>query len=811
MIEINTSNRELRKTYAFLTIFLVSCSMLMFEILLTRICALRLFFHFGFLVVSNCLLGIGASGSMIFILQKKFAKHERLFIWFFSAVFIVSLIITYAFLINYKIDEAMDFNSLKSMLRFSVFNLVSAIPFFFAGTVIGLILTFNATDVNTVYGVDLLGAGLGCLICPLLLWQSGAGGCMVFITLLALLAMIAACPDVYRRVIIVVGVVLGVCGLIMLPNIDKWFPVPSKNDMAITGEVDLALQKNITYSQWSATSRIDLIDLDPAKRFIFGLGQKSSFDEKVKGASKQIPDEKWIQQDGSSGTFILNFSDNPSALSFIAQSLYSLGPMLKREPRVFIIGVGGGNDVWAAKINGAKYIKGIELNKQIVDIHRKVLPHFSRAIIEDPNIELVFDEGRSALMRDLTTYDVIQMSGIDTWTSLASGAYVLAENYLYTVEAIKTMYGKLSADGIISISRFASTMETTRLLSNIFAACDGIGQEKLQGSIVCLGNGAIRTILLKKGQFSNDELAKLDDFADRWGFEFVYHPGKNINSTEEKFVRTADKEKFIRDFSRNIAPTTDDQPYFFNYFKWTNLFASNNNLNQHPSFAQGSPRFIFGQLLLSTILALSFILLPVVVFMRKSMDRSYLKRYLVYFTGLGLGFISIEIVLMQKLVLFLGHPLYSITVTLFSMLVFAGAGSMLSRRWFYAATPKVWLIPVGLTVLLGLFVVLSPFMVASWIVWPKYVRMLVCIIILAPVSFLLGIPFSYGIQLLNKVNPSIIPWAWAVNGCMTVVGSILAVILSMNFGFNAVLLLSLLVYFISFLAITGKWGVADKQ
>jgi hypothetical protein len=788
--------KEFAFNYVYLTIFLISCSMLMFEVLLTRICALRLFFHFGFLVVSNCLLGIGASGSLVFVLQKSLAKRERYWIWVFAVFYTFSLVLTYIFLLNFDVEHGINFSSFASMARFFLFNLVSAVPFFFAGTVIGMLLTFNARQVNKVYGYDLLGAGLGCLLCPLLLWLTGAGGCMVFVVLLALAVMVIASPKAYKRSAVAAGTVLGLLGLYLLPTVDKVYPVPCKNEVFITGKKGIDFQESISYSRWSATSRVDLADLDHEHRYILGLGKSQL-------AGESVPEEKWIMQDGSAGTYIVNFSENPDSMKILNRTLYCTAFLLKEKPRVFIIGVGGGNDVWAAKFNGAKFVKGIELNKQILDIHRHVLARFSTGITTDPNIELVFDEGRSALMRDKSKYDVIQMSGIDTWTSLTSGAYILAENYLYTTETIGLMYENLNDNGIIAITRFAAAMETTRLFSNIFAALDNRKDKAgdLEKSVVCLGYGVLRTILVKKGEFTADELSRLEKFSDAWGFPFVYHPRRTLGNVVEKFVRTKDKDRFIREFPRDISPTTDDRPYFFNFSRWNHLFSSAEYIKEHTAVSQGNPFFIFGQLLVSTILALAFILLPVVIFMRKEVDRTHLGRFLVYFTGLGMGFIAIEIALMQKLVLFLGHPLYSITVTLFSMLVFAGIGSMLSNRWFHSPTPWAWAVPVGLAVLLGLFILYSPAMVEAWIGWPTTARIIMSIVILAPISLLLGVPFAYGIRLLNRFNPTIVPWAWAVNGSMTVIGSILAVILSMNLGFNAVMITAILIYFLAFFVI----------
>jgi hypothetical protein len=792
-------NRNTGRTYVFLAIGLVSCSMLMYEVLLTRICALRLFFHFGFLIISNCLLGVGASGSMIAVLQNVWVKRERFWIWLFSFLYLVSLILTYIFLLVFNIDAGVNFKSFEAVGRFAVFNLVAAIPFFFAGGVIGLILTYNADRVNKVYAIDLLGAGLGCLLTPFFLWQSGAGGCIIILVLMALAGSVVATPVKYKRLAFIVGGVIALGGVFLLPKLDQMFPVPSKPRIDVTKDLRLELNENLLYSRWSTNSRVDVGIFVPTKRFIFGRGKKRQNDP--------LPEQRFIQQDGSASTFIVNWSEYPETLDTLKRSTYGIATSLKKNPRVFVIGVGGGNDIWAAKVNGAQYIKGIELNQQVLDVHDGLLFHYSKGIIEDPRIELIHGEGRSSLMRETDQYDVIQMSGIDTLTLLTSGGYMMAEHYLYTVEAFQNMYDRLNEDGIISITRFAQEMETLRLLSNISEALKGRSKVKLADSVVCLKTLHLVTTLVKKGEFSTGELDKLARYAEEEGIEIFYHPGKTLGNVMEQFVRTEDKEQFVRDFPRNISPTTDDSPYFFNFTKWNILGSAPRRYFSEPDFvSQGNPLFIFGQLVVSTVLAVVLILLPVLVFRRSGLKRDYFVRFLVYFTGIGMGFIFIEIALMQKLVLFLGHPLYSITVTLFAILIFTGIGSLISERWFHSPTPRIWFVPVGLAVLLGLFILLSPEMVQSWIGWPLAARILVAVGILAPISILLGVPFAYGIRLLNRFNPTIIPWAWAVNACATVVGSILTIILSMNFGFNAVLIGAILIYFVTFFSVRTFLG-----
>lgn len=791
--------------HTLLAIGLVSCSMLMYEILLTRIAALRLFFHFAFLVISNCLLAVGASGTLIALFQERWKSRPRFWIWFFSVGFVVSLLLTYLFLLTFNVNADLHFADPMRIVRFTVYNLVAAVPFFFAGTVIGLIITFNSQNVNKVYGVDLLGAGFGCLLSPFALWLFGAGGCFVVLTIFAVAGVLAAAPHRFRKPSYALGAVLILVGAASLPWFDSRFPVPGKGSLDLTDKHQAEMAKQILlYSKWSATSRVDLIDLAPENRFMFCRGTKL--------LNEPLPDTKLIVQDCTAGTLILNFAENPEALEILDQTMYCAAVKLKENPRVFIIGVGGGPDVWAAKINGASYIKGIELNQQILDVHTEVLPEFSTGITQDPNIDLEFGEGRSSLMADKGTYDIIQMTGIDTWTSLASGAYMLAENYLYTREAIENMYDHLAEGGILQLTRMAADMETLRMLSNINAAFEHRGIGDFENSVICLHTpDPLIATLVKKGTFTPEEVDQVARFAEAGGITPVYLPGRNLGGVVEEFIKTKDKAKFIADFPRDISPTTDDKPYFFNFYKWRNPFSAAPYIAEPSHVSQGNPLFILGQLALSTVLAVALIILPLLVFRRQGVRRDHFKSFLVYFAGLGVGFIAIEIAMMQKLTLMLGHPLYSITVTLFTVLIFTGIGSVISESAFRRAGPQVWVVPILLAILLLIFTVASPRLVTTFIGYALPVRIAVAVALLAPAGLLLGIPFAYGIRLLNHFNPSIIPWAWAVNACCTVIGSILTVVISMNFGFSSVFAFAVVIYFIAFAAVSRFRIAASEQ
>ena len=785
------------RSWAIVVIGLVACSMLMYEILLTRVAALRLMFHFAYLVIGNCLLGIGASGSLIFVFQDRMRARIRWWTWLLSLLYVVSLIVAYAFLITFGIDHEMTFRSNQDILTFTLFNLVAAVPFFFGGGAIGWILTVNAARVHRFYFSDLIGAGLGCWLCPLALARFGAGGCLVLLALIGLVAVVVAAPASLRRRSLVAGAIAGALGLALLPSAESFFPVPGKGVLDITSTVSARVAGQIEQSRWSAAGRIDMVPIPEGERLIYARGTAA--------AGIEIPEEWLILQDGSAGTYILNYSEQPEGLELLRRSMYATATRLRPGARVFIIGAGGGNDLWTAKIHGASSITAVELHQPILDVHTQVLPHFSKDLLEDDRITWINGEGRSALMREEQAFDVIQMTGVDTWTSLTSGAYVLAENYLYTTEALETMYTRLADDGIIQIIRFAADMEALRLLSNIQTTFERLGVEGLERSVVCLRTqDQLMAFLIRKGPFTADELDEVRRFAGESGIEIAYLPGAALANLPTEFIRTADKASFTRDFPRDISPTTDDRPYFFNFSRWRNPLASAEYVWEPTVISQGNPLFILGQLVLSVLLAATLIVLPLTRVRDTLGDRTDLRRTLIYFAALGLGFIAIEIALIQKLTLFLGHPIYSLTVTLFVMLVFTGLGSLLSERWFVTPGPRGFVVPAGLTVFVGLFLWIHPWLVESFIGLSLSARIAITVALLAPIGLLLGVPFAYGVRILDRTNPKLVAWAWAINAALTVIGSILTVVLSMNFGFRAVIVTALVVYWIGFAALPGR-------
>ena len=794
----------------FLGIAVLSASLLAFQVLLTRLCALRLAFHFSFLIISNSLLGIGASGSALTLLEARWRKNPEAWILGATVLYVLSLGVTWQFARTMPMPEALAFGfsaaEMAQFLQFAVFNLGITVPFFFGGAAVGLILSVYAHRVHSVYASDLLGAGVGCLLCPLLLWPFGAGGCLCAVAALGALACASVAPARVRRLAAVLAAA-AVAGLLAwMPSFDGMFPVPGKKFLQVTQQQRLDLDSPHQFSRWSANSRIDVIQSPLPNWYAYGIGKNDMAAVLDPANREKLGAQKWIMQDGDAGTFVSDYTNAEMGRQYLLRTVYALSAKVKEgsKPRVFVIGVGGGPDIWAHKLAGASYVKGIELNRGVLEVHQTVAAGFSKGLREDPSVELVCDEGRSALMRETGRYDIIQMTGIDTWTSLASGAYVLAENYLYTVEAVRQMYGRLQEGGILQITRMGANMEKLRLLANVQQAFDDMGAGDIAPSVAVINSpvDGLTSVLVKRGAFAEAEVARLEAFLATTGHEKEYLPLRpSSGSIVERFVGEKDKAAFIRDFPRRITPTTDDQPYFFNFTRWdTPTEEQQKLLAEATEVSQGNPLFLWGQLAFSTVVATLLIVLPL-AFRRGEAKGRHVGRFLVYFAGIGVGFIFLEIAMIQKLTLLLGQPLYSIVVTLLAILVFTGVGSFLSARWLRGGVARARMIPVGIGAVTVAIVLFGTDLTDAAIGASLPVRALVAAAMVAPMALLLGMPFAHGVALVQRSSPAFVPWAWAVNGSATVVGSVVTVIVSMNFGFHAVLLVAVAIYAVAFLAV----------
>lgn len=778
----------------FTVVCLVGMSGIILEIGLTRIFSISLWHHFAFLSISIALFGIGVSGVFLTayprVLEKNFYKALFFFTWLISIFNIV------AFLIFTRIN--LDVRNLGNSLnlgKFIIFYLFLALPFFFAGCVMSSIIRKKSEMVQKLYCWDMTGAGVGCLFVFFLIGVVGGQGIVVLSSILSGLAgliisvMLKDKIPRHYKILSGVGILLFI---LLFFFAGKIFPIPLPPDKALNYYTKIKGAK-IVYSHWNSFSRVDAFE--PIPRYTWGLSPNFT---------GQMPPQIGITIDGDGFTSIVKFDGDIEKVEFPLYTLGSIVHGLNGKGDALIIGAGGGIDVLSSHKYGANEIDAVEINPDIVYLATRKFRKYSGNLFELPGIRMITAEGRNYIKRKKKRYGLVYLPLVDSWAATYSGAYSLSENYLYTTEAFYDYLDHVSNGGYISISRWEyipqKPYQTYRLCSLAMAA----SKRDLRRSVVVTSHEKLYNFIWKNGEFTDKEIMFIKDFCRRGGFKINYLPGM-----ENDFTVLLDplKTKAFQESSYlDISAVTDDRPFFYLTDRWRNFFRYlANTIRKKTHFPVVFTIFLV-ILILSIVFSIIFIILPLKLKRIGKFKKSSLL-FLVYFSLLGLAFMFIEITMMTKLILFLGHPVYSLSVVLFSLLVFTGIGSYLSS-FFHCSGRKILFFDISILCIIGLmyFLFLDHILINALVLSPT-IRALLTVIILAPLGICLGMPFPMGLKLLGETNSTLIPWAWGANGCASVLGSVLSLVLAQAVGFWRTLLIALCLYISActvFYMISGK-------
>jgi spermidine synthase len=521
--------------------------------------------------------------------------------------------------------------------------------------------------------------------------------------------------------------------------------------------------------------------------------------------------------DSAASTPILHVDENLSNVQYLRYELTAVAYHLKRPGfRALVIGPGGGRDLASALVFGAGHVDGVEINPIIAnDVMRGRFLAFSGGIYTHPRVSIAVDDGRSFVRRSPDRYDVIQASLVDTWAATAAGAYTLSENTLYTVEAFNDYLDHLADDGVLTITRWV--FDGVRLLSLAQAAAAEHGW-RVADRVAVIRHENVVTFILKKSPLTEGEIATLQETARALKFEVLYAPGLPAPRHEDVVDQTAtgdyarlmlapDRDAFIASYRQDVSPTTDDRPFFFHTTKIRDQF--------HTAFGR-SMLFGNGLSALLTLMAISFAVVALFVIGPLAIaDRGKPRApgwfaWLAYFGALGAGFMLIEVAVLQQFVLLLGHPVYSLTVTLFALLLGTGLGSMLSRRIADETLRRAGAIAAASAAIAALAVIVVVGPITTWAMpLARPLRMAIAVALLLPMGIALGVPMPTGIRALGRTAPDLVAWAWGINGALSVVGATLAIFIAMNWGFHITLAAAAATYSfgaVAFLAGTRRFG-----
>lgn len=775
----------------YLTLFLITAATLILELSMTRQFSVLMFYHFAFMAISIALFGLGASGLYLFVRAGRFRAENleqslTVAILLFAATIVVSLAI------SLQLQITTDYSA-GNIYRLLIIYIVSLVPFFFSGLAVSVILFVRSKDISRLYFYDLCGAALGALLTIPILNVLGAIDAQLLAATIATAAaaVIAGRLRTYLKPLALSALAAAV--VLLVAN--------SQLGFLKLRFMKGAIKQNVEFQKWNSFSFITV------------------------QSRPNEPSVMAIDIDADARTFILRDPFRQMGIDVIKNQvsrgwISHLANVLVDEADVLIIGPGGGMDVVFALAWGAKSIDAVEINPIIIDdIMLDKYRAFSGDLYLRPEVKIHKAEGRSYVARDQKRYDLVQLTLVDTWAASSAGAFSLSENNLYTVEAFVDYIGHLKDNGVLSLTRWitARPKESLRLMTIALEAAERLHISSPEKHIAMVagalpGSGPeMATFLFKRTELTTDDLDKITRQTASVDGRIVYAPTLGEANPFTLLAHATNRHKFIENYEFDIRPTTDNQPFFFNTIRGSDL-GKIMRLEQESRKNNLGVFNLYIVSLISIILVTLFLLGPLLLMKtgKRVLRELGALKTLSYFVFIGLGFILIEIVLMQKFILYLGHPVYSLAVVLTCLLVSAGLGSLYTNRFDYRTGRRFGVYLFGaIVVLTSLMIWLLPLIFQATFALPLIARILLSALLLAPLGFCLGQAFPLELKYVDWKYHEIIPWVWSLNGAASVLGSVGAVAIAMFYGFNAVLALAILCYLLAFA--TRGWKVHEEE
>jgi len=782
---------QLRGVFPFLAgLFLLSMCMLMLQIAQTRLLSVMAWYYLAFFAISMAMFGMTA-GSLLVYFKADLFPPERLLqhlSWLGTGFAVAVMFSTFSLVSTVLLAE---FSGIVMLLWLKLI-LIIVPPYVLGGMAVCLALTRSPWPVGLVYGVDLAGASAGCL--AVLAVMSWVDGVSALLAIGGLGALAAACfraawragPDrppheaagrwrVLRHPVVLAVLILAAAAgnAVVQPHGMAPFLVKDQLEIATPAA-----------QQWNSFSRIRAL-------------QPETVSPGMWGASVHMPavdvSQMLMNIDGNAGTVMYRFNGDLSTLAFLTYDITNLAYAIRHDGRAAVIGVGGGRDVLSAHLFGFADVTGVEVNPIFIDWLTTRFRRYNH-LADLPGTHLVVDEARSWFARTDAHFDLIEMSLADTWAATGAGAFSLSENGLYTVQGFRHFLDALTPQGVFTVSRWYSSQdiaETGRLLSLAAASLRARGVADPQAHIFLAGMSNLATLIVGAAPFSAADLARLRGRIDELGFTELAGPGRPaVSPVLRQILQAQDARQtgmLTQQYHINFVAPTDDWPFFFNQLVLSDMFSTNVAQHSRDGVIHGNmaaARTMGNIVMLSAMLVLFTIILPSLPSLQH-VPASLASLGTLYFMLIGLGFMFIEIGIIQRVSLFLGHPVYGLSIGLFSMTLSTGMGSLLSERIRLNGARGLisWA-----TALSAVVVALTVCFSAMTRVFEGYgiaVRILVTLAAIVPSGLLMGFGFPTGLRLVNAIDRRPTPWFWAINGAAGVLAASVAVATSIAFSIDA--------------------------
>jgi hypothetical protein len=753
---------------------LVAGSTLALQVVLTRLLSAALFYHFAFFAISLALLGVGAGAILVYLWPARLAgavTEAALARW--AAGFAVLMLIVPALLV--RIDY--DFDGFRVTTAFAarlgVAAVLATLPFLAAGIAVAIAVRDYVGSVGRLYAFDLVGAGLGAVAVVPVLWVVSAPTLCVALGALGALAAALFAPargPERRAAAAALALAVVATGLAATTRLYH-LPASFEPDRTVAADRWTPISRVVGYKGGARSPAVVTYDQDLAP-------------VPLRAPGGPLPDWRTL----------------------------GLGPQrtafdLAGPGRTLVIGGGGGRDIYNALTAGARRVDVIELNRRIREVVDGDLRRWSGSPYSLARVSVAIGDGRSTLAARDTRYDAINIGFTNTLTASAGQAYALAENNLYTVDAFREYLDHLRPGGVLSVSRLYRFAGEEALRATVLAlnALERDGARDPERHVmVLLGRDALNavfgTVIVRREALSAADASRVRALARERGAEVVFGPGGPARREWRGLARADDLGAFCSGYRLDVCPPTDDRPFFLNSVRLGDLGSSQPG---ERTFITRTP-FVVLLVALGILAGLCGVALIAPLALRRGEGRPP-ARALVLFAAIGLGFLLLEVVLIQRFVLFLGFPTYALSVVLFALLVFTGAGSFLSTHWRQPRRSLALSLACGCGLILAAALALGP-LVHALIDLPFAVRVAVTVALLAPVGLALGTAMPTGLRRLDALHPGAVPWAWGVNGTCSVLAAVLGIAIALVAGFTVTTLVALGCYLVALAdVVRGRW------
>ncbi len=785
-----SQHRGSQWTQLYLGLGFTTLATLLLELSLTRLFSVVFFYHFAFLAISLALFGFGAGGVFSYVVASRPGNlsSELGRLTFINSVAVVLLL---WFILSRHGD--MTFGTLAAVYA------ASAVPFFFAGTVVSLAISESIGRIGRAYLFDLMGAAAGCLmLVPFLDFFGGPNTVIAAGVIYAVAASIwfnRAGQAQLRASSVLVALLLVT--LMVMNGTAHIFDVQWAKGERLPDE---------RMSRWNSFSRVGLSRVG-------GAGPNGYWDIRIDAdAATGIPEIDWSKPIPEAQKQDLMYKG--------AGMPYLLRPAAK----TVIIGAGGGYDLARALVSGSKDVTGVEINPIIAnDIMRGQMKRESFGLYTRPEVRIFVEDGRSFIRASQEKYQVLQATLVDTWASTAAGAFALSENNLYTADAFEDYLSHLTDDGILAFSRwgFDPPRESLRVVSLGMEALRRLGETDLAKHVIVVrerardinGWGALDTLLISRKPFTTADIEKAGHLAGEAGLDTLYLPGGGAMNPFNELLTSLDPQRFWSTYQYDVSPVFDDRPFFFYTVQTRDLWDYLRNANQSSADykVNRAVPLLFGLMALCLAATALVMVLPRIVLGSRLPKQKGVLTFLIYFLCLGAGYILVQMALMQKFMLLLGQPTRSLTVIVFSMLIASGAGSYFSSKWIDDADNKLMRVLVLIAALIAALAILATPLVHVAATWAMPARILMTIAVIFPAAFFMDMPFPSGLRRLERRHAPSVRWAWSLNAAASVMGSVSAVVLAIYFGLRATLLIGGALYLAAMLVIYATQRIPKTE